>query len=319
MALKPAAPGTGVPDAWRASCRRFGRAAQVGVASCAALLLSACSGGPLDPHGPVAEQERLIIFNALAIMLAIVIPTIALAIGVTWWFRATNPRAKRRPDFVYSGRVEIVMWTVPLLTVLFLSGLIWTSTHDLDPYKRLPAPNGRTLEVRVVALDWKWLFIYPEQGVASVNQLVIPVGEPVHLSMTSASVMNTFFAPQLAGMIYMMNGMVTQLSLQADHPGDYYGRSGHFSGDGFSDMKFTARAVPADQFEQWANMTHASGQVLDRGAYADLEKQNVPPHPFTYRGVDPGLFRAITTQEIPPAGGPTSGRGGPGIKEEAQR
>ena len=294
-------------------------ATRAGAACGAVLLLSACTGGPLDPHGPVAAQERLIIFDAMAIMLAIVIPTILLAVGVTWWFRATNPRAKRQPDFVYSGRVEIVMWTVPLLTVLFLSGLIWTSAHDLDPYKPLPAPNGHTLEVQVVTLDWKWLFIYPEQGVASVNQLVIPVGEPVHLSMTSASVMNTFYAPQLAGMIYVMNGMITQLSLQADHPGDYYGRSGHFSGDGFSDMKFTARAVPADQFEQWVSTTHGNGPVLDRAAYSELEKQNVPPHAFTYRTVVPDLFRAIATQEIPPAAGPTNGRGGPGIKEEAQK
>lgn len=255
-------------------------------------------------------------FNAMAIMLAIVIPTIALAIGVTWWFRETNPRARRRPDFVYSGRVEIVMWTVPLLTVLFLSGLIWTSTHALDPYKRLPAAEGRTLEVQVVSLDWKWLFIYPAQGIASVNQLVFPVGAPVHLSMTSASVMNTFSAPQLAGMIYVMNGMVTQLSLQADHPGDYLGRSGHFSGDGFSDMKFTARAAPPEQFAQWVQAARADGPMLDRAAYAELARQNVPPRPFTYRGVDPGLFQAIATQDIPPADGPDSGPGG---KTEARR
>jgi len=302
-----------------ASVRSRGRILRAGTGLCALLLLSGCSGGPLDPHGPVAGQERLIIFNAMAIMLAIVIPTIVLAIGVTWWFRETNTRAKRRPDFVYSGRVEIVMWTVPLLTVLFLSGLIWTSSHDLDPYRRLPAPNGRSLEVQVVALDWKWLFIYPQQGVASVNVLEMPVGVPVHLSMTSASVMNTFYAPQLAGQIYVMNGMVTQLSLQADNPGDYYGRSGHFSGDGFSDMKFTARAVPADHFEQWVRQTQASGDILDRSAYAQLEKQNVPPHPFTYRGVDPGLFNAIATQQIPPANGPDTGHGGAGVKEEAQR
>jgi len=293
--------------------------AGAGAAIVGILLLSGCSGGPLDPHGPIAGQERLIIFNALAIMLAIVIPTIVFAVGVTWWFREGNPRAKRRPDFVYSGRVEIVMWTVPLLTVLFLSGLIWTSSHDLDPYKRLPETNGRTIEVQVVALDWKWLFIYPEQGVASVNVLEVPVGEPVHLSMTSASVMNTFSVPQLAGMIYVMNGMLTQLSLQADHPGDFYGRSGMFSGDGFSDMKFTARAVPADRFQQWIDTTRTDGSTLDRAAYGELMKQNVPAQPITYRAVDADLFKAIVTQEIAPAAGPTSGRGGPGIKEEAQK
>jgi cytochrome o ubiquinol oxidase subunit 2 len=173
--------------------------------------------------------------------------------------------------------------------------------------------------VQVVALDWKWLFIYPEQGVASVNELVLPVGAPAHFSMTSASVMNTFYIAQLGGMIYVMNGMVTQLSLQADQPGDYYGRSGHFSGDGFSAMQFTAHAVPQAQFTQWVEATrNGGGEVLDKAAYAELEKQNVPDHPFTYRAVDPNLFADITTQRIAPAPGPDTGRGGAGVEEKAQ-
>lgn len=280
--------------------------------------LAACSGGPLDPHGPVAEQQRLLIFNALAVMLAIVIPTILAAVGFAWWFREDNPRAKRRPDFVYSGRVEIVMWAIPLLTVTFLGGLIWTGTYALDPGRRLVSDRPTT-EVQVVALDWKWLFIYPEQHVASVNELVVPAGAPVHFSMTSASVMNTFSIPQLGGMIYVMNGMVTQINLQADHPGEFYGRSGHFSGDGFSDMRFTTRAVSEADFTRWVEGVRGGGQALDRAAYDELMKQSIPDRPSTYRDVDPGLFAAITTQRIPPAAGPNTGRGGePGIQERAQ-
>ncbi|MBL6455528.1 ubiquinol oxidase subunit II [Belnapia sp. T6] len=280
--------------------------------------LIGCSGGPLDPHGPVAGQQRLLIFNALAVMLAIVIPTILAAVGFAWWFREINPRAKRRPDFVYSGRVEIVMWAIPLLTVTFLGGLIWTGSYALDPGRRLESDRPTT-EVQVVALDWKWLFIYPEQGIASVNELVVPAGAPVHFDMTSASVMNTFSIPQLGGMIYVMNGMVTQINLQADHPGEFYGRSAHFSGDGFSDMKFTTRAVPEAEFARWVETVRGSGQALDRAAYTELMRQSVPDRPFTYRSVEHDLFAAVTTQRIPPAPGPRSGRGGPGIEEKAER
>lgn len=284
--------------------RRLGGVGRIGWLAVVAPPLTACTTGPLDPHGPVAAAERTILGNATVIMLCIIVPTIAMAILFTWWFRATNPRAKFRPHFVYSGRVEIVMWAVPILTVTFITGLIWTGTQDLDPYQPLHS-NKRRLEIQVVALDWKWLFIYPEQGVASVNALVLPVGTPVHFSMTSASVLNTFYIPQLGGMIYVMNRMVTQEHLQADQAGDYLGRSGMFSGDGFPDMQFTTHAVPDAQFTQWVDTVRQGQQPLDRAAYAQLEKQSVPKQPFTYRWVDPDLFRAIATQDIPPAPGPS--------------
>ena len=303
---------------WRLPWRspRYGRTAVF-----LALLAAGCTTGPLDPHGPVAAQQRLILINATLIMLAVAIPTIVAAVWFAWWFRSTNPRAKYRPNFVYSGRVELVMWAVPLLITLFLTGLIWTGSHDLDPYRPLPtSADRRTTEVQVVALDWKWLFIYPEQGVASVNELVVPAGAPVHFAMTSASVLNTFYIPQLGGMIYVMNGMVTQINLQADDPGNYYGRSAHFSGDGFSDMQFVTRALPAAQFEQWAEATRRNGRTLNRDAYADLAKQSVLARPVAFGGIDPGLFAAVTTQEVPPSAGPQTGRGGdPGIQERGQR
>ena len=174
----------------------------------------------------------------------IVVPTIVAALFFAWWFRASNARASYRPDWVYSGRIEIIVWSIPLLVILFLGGVIWIGSHDLDPYRPI-ASQAKATEVQVVSLDWKWLFIYPDQGIASVNELVVPVAAPVHFSLTSASVMNSFFVPQLGSMIATMNGMVTQLHLQADQSGEFYGQSTQFSGDGFSGMQFVVRAVPA--------------------------------------------------------------------------
>ncbi len=169
----------------------------------------------------------------------------------------------------------------------------------------------------MVSLDWKWLFIYPEQGVATVNQLVVPAGVPVHFSLTSASVMNTFFVPQLGSMIYTMNGMVTELHLQADRPGAYYGRSTQFSGDGFSDMHFMLTSVPAPAFAAWVEGVRRAGPVLDAPAYVQLSQQSTNVRPFTYRAVQPGLFGAIHAQTVPLGPGPKVGRGGPDVSERS--
>jgi cytochrome o ubiquinol oxidase subunit II len=273
-------------------------------------LLAGCAGGGVwDAQGPVASADRQMTLNALAIMLAIVVPTIAIALGAAWWFRASNPRARRRPNWAYSGRIELIVWSIPLLVILFLSGVIWIGSHQLDPYRPLASP-GKPLEVQVVSLDWKWLFIYPEEGIATVNQLTVPIGTPVHFSLTSATVMNAFFVPQLGSMVATMNGMVTQLHLQADRAGDYYGQSTQFSGDGFSGMHFVVHAVSRDQFEQWVSTARASGDALDRAGYDALARESKNVRPFTYRSVVPGLFQAIATLQIAPAGGPTQGHGG---------
>ncbi len=277
--------------------------------ACIVLTLSGCSGGSLDPQGPVAGAERAILFDALAIMLAVVIPTILGAIWVAWWFRASNTKARYLPEFTFSGRIEILVWSIPTLIILFLGGLIWVGSHQLDPAAPLDSKN-RPIDVQVVSLDWKWLFIYPDRGVASVNELVVPADVPVHFELTSASVMNTFWVPQLAGMIYTMNGMVTQLHASASQPGTFAGRSGHFSGDGFSDMRFTVRSVPQAEYEQWISTAQGAGPTLDRAAYEKLEEQSIAERSSTYRGVDPALFHAIVTQQIPPAAGPGSGSAG---------
>ena len=198
----------------------------------------------LDPQGPIAAADKQILINSIAIMLAIVLPTIAAIFAFAWYFRASNTRAFHWPDWEYSGRLELVVWSIPALTIILLGGVAWIGSHQLDPAKPV-AGTGQGVTIEVVSLDWKWLFIYPDQRIASVNTLTVPVGAPLHFQLTSASVMNVFFIPQLGSMIYTMNGMVTRLELRADQVGNYQGLSAHFSGDGFPDMLFDVHVVSA--------------------------------------------------------------------------
>jgi cytochrome o ubiquinol oxidase subunit 2 len=269
----------------------------------AAVGLTACQPAVLDPQGAIGSAEKTILIDSLAIMLAIVVPTILATLAFAWWFRSSNTRARRLPDWAYSGQLELIVWAIPLLTIMLLGGVAWIGSHDLDPAKPL-ASKESPLTVQVVSLDWKWLFIYPDQHVASVNRLVIPAGVPVHFSLTSASVMNAFFIPQLGSMIYTMNGMADQLYLSADKPGTYYGLSSHYSGDGFSDMHFDVQALPPEQFAAWAATTRNAGPSLTAQSYAELAKQSTAVAPFTYRDVDADLFNKIVTQALPPGPGP---------------
>jgi cytochrome o ubiquinol oxidase subunit II len=259
--------------------------------------LGGCTEGVLDPKGPVALAERQILLNALGIMLAIVVPVILATLGVAFWFRASNERARYRPNFAYSGRLELLVWSIPAMTVFLVGGVAWVGSHDLSPRKPI-ASTVKPLRVQVASLDWKWLFIYPDQGVASVNRLTIPVGTPVSLELTSSGVMNSFFVPQLGSQIYTMAGMITRLQLQADHVGTYRGFSAQFSGDGFSDMHFDADAVPDEKFAQWLDGARSAGSELDSKTYADLAKPSASVAPFTYRSVAPGLFDSIMVSEM---------------------
>jgi cytochrome o ubiquinol oxidase subunit II len=265
-----------------------------------ALSVGGCNGGVLDPHGPIASGERTILFNSLGIMLAIVIPTILATLAVAFWFRASNGRARFMPDFHYSGRLELLVWSIPTMTVLLLGSLCWVSSHDLDPPQPI-ASHVKPLTVQVVSLDWKWLFIYPEQGVAAVNTLTIPAATPISLELTSSGVMNSFFVPQLAGQIYTMGAMRTRLQLMADQSGTYEGRSANFSGRGFSDMFFFVHAVPPDEFDAWVAKTKTAGPALDRQNYDELAKPSEKVKPFTYASVTPGMFDTLIGA-MPPVG-----------------
>jgi cytochrome o ubiquinol oxidase subunit II len=265
--------------------------------------LSACGDGVLAPAGPIGAAEGQIFWETFGAMLLVVVPVILMTLAFAWWFRASNRRATYRPDWSYSGRIEFSVWIVPLLLILFLATLAWSGAHDLDPYRPL-RPAKKPLRVEVVSLDWKWLFIYPDFGVASVNELAVPVGSPVDFQLTSGTVMNSFFVPQLGSQIYTMAGMRTRLSLQADRPGTYRGLSAQFSGDGFSDMRFAVRAVNDAAFAHWIAQAKAAPGRLSATAYDHLAATHAPSGPALYGAVDPNLFDHAVALATSPAHAP---------------
>jgi cytochrome o ubiquinol oxidase subunit 2 len=273
----------------------------------AALFVASCRpAGVLDPSGPIATAERLLLVNSTAIMLVVVVPVILATLGFAWWYRASNPRARRSLELAYEGRIEFVTWSIPALIVILLGGVSWIGSHQLDPRAPIPA-SAPPLRVDVVALDWKWLFIYPDQGIATVNRLVVPTGTPLQFRLTSATVMNSFFVPQLGSQIYAMSGMATHLNLLADRPGEYPGISANFSGDGFADMRFTAKAVSSGDFENWVRGVHSAGASLDETSYVALAKPSKAVAPSAYGSVEPRLFDRILNQAASGSGAATAG------------
>jgi cytochrome o ubiquinol oxidase subunit II len=260
----------------------------------AAVLMASCNEGVLDPQGPVGRAERVILYDATAIMLAVVIQVIVFTLVFVWWFRARNARARYRPEWEYSGRIEMIIWSIPALIILFLGGIAWTGSHDLDPPRPL-AESTAPLDIEVISLDWRWLFIYPHEGIASLNRLVVPAGVPLRFRLTSTTVMNSFFVPQLGSQIYTMPNMVTRLNLQADHPGTFEGLSAQFSGDGFSDMRFDLVSTEANAFKQWVNTAKTQGGVLDASAFEELVKPAKADGTKTYAQVSEGLFDRISS------------------------
>jgi cytochrome o ubiquinol oxidase subunit 2 len=259
--------------------------------------LGGCSEGVLDPQGPIASAERLLLINSTAIMLVVVIPVIVAILAFAWWYRASNARASRQTAENFEGRIEFVTWSIPALIVILLSGVVWISSHQLDPRAPINA-SAEPLRIDVVALDWKWLFIYPSQGIATVNELVIPAGTPVQFRLTSATVMNSFFIPQLGSQIYAMAGMATHLNLLADRPGEYPGFSAMFSGDGFSEMRFIAKTVPKAGFDTWVKEASGAPRVLDTDAFNALAKPSIAVPPTIFRSPAPDLFERIMHQTV---------------------
>ncbi len=264
--------------------------------------LWACTGNcgdqwaVLTPRGTIADHEKTLILTALGLMLLVVVPVILMTFLFAWKYRASNPRADYDPDWDHSILIEGVVWTIPTLIVAVLGYLVWTSSHALSPYRPI-ASRQPTLEVQVVAMDWKWLFIYPEWHIATVNQLVIPTGVPVHFSLTSDAVMSSFFIPQLGGQIYAMAGMKTHLHLIADQPGVFQGYNTQFSGQGFSGMMFETVATSGEAFQQWVHQVETGGQVLDRATFAALEKPSINEAPRLFALALPDLFDRILSQD----------------------
>ena len=257
----------------------------------------------LDPQGPIGAAEKTILIDSVGIMLAIVVPTIIAIFAFAFWFRQSNTRATYMPAWAESGRLELVVWSIPTLTVILLGGVAWIGAHELDPAKPVEG-TGQAITIQVVSLDWKWLFIYPDQRVATLNTLTVPVGAPLNFQLTSSSVMNVFFIPQFGSMIYTMNGMTTRLWLRADEVGTYQGLSAHFSGDGFPAMLFDVHVVPQTEFSDWATKTAHGDNALNADVYKELVKQSVPKDKAVYRLDDPELFMGIATRQIAPGPGP---------------
>lgn len=269
----------------------------------AAVFLGGCSTVLMSPGGDVGMQERSLILTALGLMLLVVVPVIVLTLVFAWRYRASNTKATYAPRWAHSTLIEVVVWTVPGIIVAILAVIAFKTSYSLDPYRPLDA-KAKPVTVEVVAMDWKWLFIYPEYGVASVNQMAMPVDVPVNFKITSDTVMNSFFIPQLGSQVYAMAGMQTQLHLIANQAGSYEGLSANYSGAGFSDMHFKAVATTQQGFDQWIATLRASGHVLDRASYEALAKPSTKL-PVSYYGmVSPHLFGTVLNQYMgTPAGG----------------
>ena len=264
-------------------------------------LLSGCESVVLHPSGDVAAQQRDLLIDATLMMLVIIVPVMALTVLFAWRYRSGNKKATYTPNWDHSTQLELVIWGGPLLIVIFLGAFTWLGTHLLDPYRSLNRLAENTpineaeapIEVDVVALDWKWLFIYPKLGIATVNTLVAPVNRQLDFHITSSSVMNSFYIPALAGQIYAMPGMQSRLHAVINHPGEYQGISANYSGAGFSHMHFAFQAMDAAGFDNWVAQAKASGDALDDKNYLALERpsENVAPH--LYVSVDGKLFQKI--------------------------
>ncbi|MDR5740848.1 MULTISPECIES: ubiquinol oxidase subunit II [unclassified Caballeronia] len=259
----------------------------------ASVCLSGCKLEVLDSKGPIGAAESALIGTATFTMLLVVVPVILLTLIFAWRYRASNKNATYAPKWVHSTAIEVVVWTIPAIIILYLGILTWKTSHELDPYKEIKVENVKPINVEVVALDWKWLFIYPDLGVASVNQLAFPVGTPVNFRITSDSVMNSFFIPQLGGQIYAMAGMQTKLHLLADHAGDYAGISANYSGAGFSDMKFRALAMSQADFDAWVQKVKTAPEGLDMNVYAGVSRPSQKVAVRYFSTVDPKLFNNI--------------------------
>ncbi len=260
----------------------------------------------LDPQGAIATQQRTILIIATVLILVIVLPVIAMTFAIAWRYREQNTKARYTPDWDGDGRLETIWWGIPVLIIIALSSVIWTSSHALDPYKPIASATP-PLQVQVVALPWKWLFIYPEQHIASVNLLKMPVGRPVEFTITSDAAMNSLWIPQLGGQVYAMAGMNTKLHLIADKTGNYRGSSANISGTGFADMHFIASAVSSDDFATWATSVQNSGKDLTQTSYATLARPGTLPSPDFYRATDATLYDTIINKYMYPAGTPPDG------------
>ncbi|MBV8063179.1 MAG: ubiquinol oxidase subunit II [Nevskia sp.] len=272
------------------------------------VLASGCVGDVLQPSGDVALQQRNLVIASTVLMLLIIVPVMALTALFAWKYRASNKDAEYDPEFHHSTQLELVIWSAPLLIIIALGAMTWISTHTLDPYRRLgrlaagqPLDQSvKPLRVQAVALDWKWLFIYPDYGVATVNEMAAPVNTPIAFQITASSVMNAFYVPALAGMVYAMPAMQTQLHAVINQPGNYQGFSANYSGAGFSDMHFRFLGMSQADFDNWIATLKNADAKLGRQDYLALERPSVGEPVRKYGSVAPNLYDAIVNLCVDP-------------------
>ena len=274
----------------------------------AAALLTGCDTVVMSPSGDIAMQQRDLLVWATILMLLVIVPVIVLTLWFAWRYRETNEEATYAPEWTHSTVLELVIWAVPLMIIIALGAMTWVGTHKLDPYRPLDRIDAQTpvpadlepLTVEVVALDWKWLFIYPEQGIATVNELAAPVDHPIRFKITASTMMNSFFIPALAGQIYAMAGMETKLHGVINEPGVYKGFSANYSGAGYSHMKFDFHGLSEEDFDAWVAKVKDSELSLDRDTYLELEVPSAKVPVTLYADVDPTLYHGILNRCVVP-------------------
>ncbi|MDF1655304.1 MAG: ubiquinol oxidase subunit II [Coxiellaceae bacterium] len=256
----------------------------------------------LDPHGSIARAEMHLLVYSVLLMLIVVIPVIFMTLGISWYYRASNPKADYRPKWCHSNKIEAVCWGVPIVIIAILAVMTWVSTHELDPYKPIEIDGKKPVVVQVVALDWRWLFIYPEQNIATVNYFHIPINTPISLQITADAPMNSIEIPQLAGQIYAMPAMKSELHLDAYNEGVYKGFSANYSGNGFAGMKFDVTAQSDQDFNKWVATVKQANKKLSLVRYKKLAKQSMDTKPLAFSSVENRLFNYIIVQYMVPNG-----------------
>ncbi|QDL27316.1 ubiquinol oxidase subunit II [Stenotrophomonas maltophilia] len=280
--------------------KTLGRWLRPGLLLSLLVMLTGCDAvAILSPKGQIGQDEKTLLITATVLMLLVVIPVIIMTLTFAWKYRASNTKARYEPKWSHSTAIEVVVWSIPCMIVLVLAVLTWRSSHALDPYKPLDS-DVKPVTIEAISLDWKWLFIYPEEKVAVVNEIKFPVNTPLNFKITSDSVMNAFFIPHLGSMIYSMAAMETKLHLIANETGEFPGMSSHYSGAGFAKMHFTAYSVTDAEYRQWLDQVRAGEQTLDKASFKALgEARNAEWYPVTYFGkTEEGLFDWVIAKHM---------------------
>lgn len=273
-----------------------------------AYLLRDANFAVLQPKGSIGESQKSLLVFASLLSLVIVVPVFILTFYIVFKYKASNTKAKYSPNWDHSKKLEAIWWGIPILLIAILSVTAWRTSHSLDPFRPL-ASDKKPLTIQVVALQWRWLFIYPEQNIATTNLAQFPVDTPVNFVITADAPMNSFWIPQLGGQIYAMSGMSTQLHLMANQPGDYDGVSANISGEGFADMRFTAKASTNQDFDTWVAQTKQQPNRLSKAIYDEMAQPSTDTQVLLYSSVDAGLYDTIVMKYMAHPNGHDEGMG----------